>query len=210
VLRDVPVEIGRDEARDAAVRELSDPAYQAAEPTWLDRALQWVVRRLSDLFATLGSITPGGYVGLIVLVAVIIGLVVVVRLRVGKFARHGRGDAMVFAGGPRSADEHRRAAEEAAARGDLAEAVRERFRAIVRGLEERGILDERSGRTVDEAATEAGRRLPQSADDLRAAARLFDDVWYGGRPATAADYQRLTEVDNQVRGQRPAMAGAGS
>ena len=35
MVSEIPVDVGRDEARDAAARELSDPAYQNAEPSWL-------------------------------------------------------------------------------------------------------------------------------------------------------------------------------
>ena len=56
----------------------------------------------------------------------------------------------------------------------------------------------RPGRTADEAAAEAGRALPDRDAELRAAARLFDDVWYGGRAATAMDAQ-LRAVDEAVR-----------
>ena len=62
------------------------------------------------------------------------------------------------------------------------------MRAIVRSLEERTLLDPRPGRTADEAAAEAGRPLPRHADRLRAAARTFDDVTYGGRTADEAAY----------------------
>jgi hypothetical protein len=106
----------------------------------------------------------------------------------------------VFGSTVLTADEHRAAAERAATAGDLAEAVRERFRAVVRELEQRGVLDPRAGRTVDEVAQEAGTALPLVADDLRGAAVQFDDVWYGGRPATAEGYRQLVCVDDRVRG----------
>jgi uncharacterized protein DUF4129 len=49
-------------------------------------------------------------------------------------------------------------------------------------------------------ASEAGTALPVLADDLRGAAVQFDDVWYGGRPATAEGYRQLVSVDDRVRG----------
>ncbi|MBE1471720.1 DUF4129 domain-containing protein [Kibdelosporangium phytohabitans] len=198
---DVPVDIGRDAARDAAVRELSDPAYRDAEPSTFAKVLRWVLNLLDELLSGISGIMPGGIVGLMILVALIIVVVVAVRLRVGKLARSAA-SASVFAGRELTAADHRRAALAAEAQGDLAEAVRERFRAIVRGLEERGVLDERSGRTVDEVARAAGARLPQHADELRAAARLFDDVWYGGHDATVDEYRRLTDLDLVLDGAR--------
>jgi hypothetical protein len=116
----------------------------------------------------------------------------------------------LFVGRARSSDEHRAAADAAAARGAWADAVRERLRAIVRGVEERGVLDARPGRTADEAAAEAGAVLRSCADDLRRAARLFDDVWYGGRTATQASDEEMRRIDAAVRSARPVAASGQS
>jgi hypothetical protein len=195
---DVPVDLGGDEARDAAARELSDPAYVSDDPNPLERAFNWVLDRLGELFAGAGGMSGFTAITIIVVVAVII--VIVVRLRIGRGGRAARSGGEVFGSTVMTAAEHRAAAERAAAAGQLAEAVRERFRAVVRELEQRGVLDPRAGRTVDEVALEAGRALPVLADDLRGAAVQFDDVWYGGRPATAEGYEQLVSVDGRVRG----------
>lgn len=197
----IPVDVGRDAARDAAVRELSDPAYQQAEPSTVTKVLRWVLDRLGDLLDGVSGLVPGGALGLAVLAVLVIAVIVAVRLRVGALARSATSSS-VFDSGKLSAADHRAAAEAAVAQGNLAEAVRERFRAVVRGLEERGVLDERSGRTVDEVAKVAGARLPDHASALRDAARLFDDVCYGGRPATVDDYRRLAELDLALGGVR--------
>ena len=49
------------------------------------------------------------------------------------------------------------------------------------------MLPPRPGRTGAATAFEAGPLLPVAADDLAAAMRAFDQVWFGGRPATDAD-----------------------
>lgn len=195
---DVPVDLGRDDARDAAARELSNPAYVSDDPNPLERAIQWILKRLGELFAGTGGMSGITAVTTLVVLAVII--VIVVRLRTGRTGRALRSGGKVFGSTVLTAAEHRAAADRAAAAGDLAEAVRERFRAVVRELEQRGVLDPRAGRTVDEVALEAGTALPVLADDLRGAAVQFDDVWYGGRPATAEGYRRLVSVDDRVRG----------
>lgn len=194
---DVPVDLDRDEAREAAVRELSDPAYVSDDPNPLERALEWVLDRLGELFAGAGGVS--GITAITIIVAVVVLAVIVFRLRTGRTGRALRSGAKVFGDSIMTANEHRAAAERAAAAGDLAEAVRERFRAVVRELEQRGVLDARAGRTVDEVAFEAGKALPVLADDLRGAAVQFDDVWYGGRPATPQGYQQLISVDDRVR-----------
>ncbi|PXY32484.1 DUF4129 domain-containing protein [Prauserella muralis] len=201
---DVPVELGRDEARRLARAELADPDYAQARPSPVQQAIDWLGDRLADLFGALAGATPGGVAGLVVFLLLLVVLVLVIRLRVGKPARRGRvrGEP-VFTGAPRTASGHRQAAEHAAERGELAEAVRERFRAVVRELEERGVLDERAGRTAGEAATEAGRLVPQFAGELHSAATLFDEVHYGGRAATVAAYARLSDLDTRLAGARP-------
>jgi hypothetical protein len=88
--------------------------------------------------------------------------------------------------------------------GRHAEAIRERLRAIIRDLEERAILEPRVGRTADEVAAEAGAALPDVAADLARAARIFDEVWYGRRPATAEMAADLEHIDGRVQRARPS------
>jgi hypothetical protein len=197
---------GRDAAREAAQRELSDPVYRAAEPSWPERALRWVVGRLDDLLQAAAGVSPGGYWGLFVLAALVLLAVVGIRLRLGRVRRIAGAARPLFAGGTRTAADHRRVADEHAARGEWAEAVRERLRAIARGLEERDLLDPRPGRTAGETAADAGRLLPALAADLRAAATAFDEVSYGGREATAATDAQLRTLDDAVRSARPEAA----
>ncbi|MET9230666.1 DUF4129 domain-containing protein [Lentzea sp. NPDC003310] len=195
---DVPVDLGRDDAREAAVRELRDPAYVSDDPSLVQRAFNWVLDRLDELFAGVGGMN--GITATTIVVAVVVLIVIVIRLRAGRTSRALRSGGGVFGSTVLTAAQHRAAAEKAAAAGDLAEAIRERFRAVVRELEQRGVLDARAGRTVDEVALEAGQALPALADDLRGAAVQFDDVWYGGRTATAEGYRLLVSVDGRVRG----------
>lgn len=197
----VPVDVGRDEAREAARQELADPVYSAAEPGLLERALDWALTWLDELLSGVATATPGGVVGLVVLAVLVLAVVVGVRLRVGRLARSAAVKRPVFDLRPRTAAEYRAAAEQAAAAGEFAAAVRERFRAVARGLEERGVLDERPGRTADEVAADAGARLATGsgcAPALLAAARTFDEVIYGGRPAGAAAYEQLVDTDQLV------------
>ena len=202
---DVPVDVGRDEARAAAERELSDPAYASAQPSLIDRILGWIFARLNELFNGVAAVGPGGIAGLVILVLLAVLAVVIIRLRAGRVARGARVGSAVFDAATLSARDHRRLAEEAAERGAFDVAVRERFRAIVRELEERGVLDEASGRTVDEIAAQAGRVLPAHASALRAAAGIFDDVVYGDRPATVDGYGSLVALDDDVRSARLAL-----
>ncbi|MEV7555988.1 DUF4129 domain-containing protein [Amycolatopsis sp. NPDC089917] len=208
-LTDVPVDIDRDTARLRAAEELSGSAYQNAKPSWLSEAFSWVLEKLLSFLDTVDSAVPGGIFAVLLLAVVVIVLVVVIRVRSGPLATSAKSGRAVFAGQRKPSGEHRKAAEEAASRGDFDDAVREIFRAVVRSLEERALLDEKSGRTADEAAVEAGRLLPDVAVPLRAGARLFDDVHYGGIPATEAGYRSLSELDERCRRARPVALAAG-
>ena len=96
-----------------------------------------------------------------------------------------------------TAADYRAEAERFAAAQDWREAVRARFRAVIRELEQRGVLDPRPGRTAGEIAAEGGGAVPEIGNDLRRAARTFDEVWYGGR---AGDVRALRHA---LRGRRP-------
>ncbi|MEO7982100.1 MAG: DUF4129 domain-containing protein [Sporichthyaceae bacterium] len=204
----VPVELGREEAARLAHEELAKEVYRAQRPGLLRRLLGWLVEQAGHLLDKVAGVSPGGRAGLLVLVLLAVVVIVAIRLKVGPLGRQAASDPALFTGRARTSAEHRAAADAHAARGEWAEAVRERLRAVVRALEERAVLDERPGRTADEAAAEAGAVLPACADDLRRAARLFDDVWYGGRPAGPDADAGLRALDGKVRESRPQPAGS--
>jgi hypothetical protein len=198
---DVPVELGRDEARELAVRELADPAYDA-EPPLPQRVVEWILDWIQELIGrTAGALGSG--VGVALLVAVLMLVVAVVVLRMGPLAKRGSRSDPLFPAGQKTAAEYRAAADSAAARADWSTAVIERYRAVVAAFEERGVLDPRPGRTADEAAAEAGAVLTAVAGDLTAASRLFDGVRYGGRVATVADDGLMRRLDQAARAARP-------
>jgi Domain of unknown function (DUF4129) len=78
-------------------------------------------------------------------------------------------------------------ADQFAEAGRFAEAVRERLRAIVRDLIERDVLPPSPGWTVTELARGAASARPPLATPLHGAVAIFSEIWYGLRPATAAD-----------------------
>jgi hypothetical protein len=203
LLLDLP---SRDDAREAARRELSKRAYRAAEPSWIERLARWLFGKVAELLSRAGNALPGGGWALVLLVLVVGAVValLVVRLRPARRVRPG---VPLFEGErERTAEEHRDLAGAAAARGDYAGAVQERFRAVVRELERRGVLDPRPGRTADEVAWEAGSVVPALRDALVRGARLFDDVRYGERPADEAGYAVLVALDDEVGAARLALA----
>jgi Domain of unknown function (DUF4129) len=94
-------------------------------------------------------------------------------------------------------------ADRLAEQGRYAEAIRERLRAMVRYLVERGVIEDRPGWTVTELSAAAG------VAPLHEAASVFSDVWYAQRPATAELDARMRELAQQARLSLPtAMAPA--
>ncbi|MFD0362197.1 DUF4129 domain-containing protein [Nocardia sp. GCM10030253] len=95
-----------------------------------------------------------------------------------------------------AAANHRAAAEAAAEHRDFDAALRERFRAVLRGLEQGGLLEVRRSRTARETADDATTALPLgAATELLPAAYSFDEVVYGGRHATEDEYRSLEYAD---------------
>ncbi|MGG2462651.1 DUF4129 domain-containing protein [Streptomyces sp. RGM 3693] len=203
---DIPVRISRDPAREAAERELSDPRYHQHDPNLIQRALDWLWDRIGELFNAASGATPGGWAGLIAIAAFALLLIIALRLRLGAVRRTPTTRGTLFIDTPRTAAEHRAAADRHATEGRWNEAVQDRMRAIVLALEERALLTPGPGRTADEAATEAGLVLPANAEQLRTAARTFDDVAYGGRPGTERAYTLLADLDTELQRAKPHLA----
>ncbi|EFL32547.1 integral membrane protein [Streptomyces viridochromogenes DSM 40736] len=200
-----PLTTPRDPAREAARRELSKRMYHENDPSLIQRALDAFWDWLGKLLNAASTATPGGTLGLVVVILAVVALVAALWWRLGTPRRRPTSSATLFDDRPRSAADHRAAAEAHAAQGHWNQAVQERMRALVRALEERALLDVRPGRTADEAAAEAGRALPAHTDRLRAAARDFDDVTYGGRSATEQAYHRITELDRDLERTKPRL-----
>lgn len=200
-----PITVPRDPAREAARRELSKDLYHQNDPGLFQRALDTLWDWIGDLFATASTATPGGTLGLVVVVLALAAVVAALWWRLGSPRHRPTSASALFDERPRSAAEHRAAAEAQAAQGHWNQAVQERMRAIVRSLEERALLDVRPGRTADEAAADAGRTLPAHTDRLRAAARDFDDVTYGGRRATRQSYGRMADLDLDLERTKPRL-----
>ncbi|MFV2117886.1 DUF4129 domain-containing protein [Streptomyces sp. Act-28] len=203
-----PLDVPRVPAREAAERELSEPMYGEDERNLLLRAMDAFFEWIGRLLDTASGAAPGGWWGIVVISVVVVALIGALWWRLGTPRPMPPSADSLFDEGPRTAADHRTAADRHAAAGRWNQAVQERMRAVIRSLEERTLLDPRPGRTADEAAAEAGRALPTHAEELRAAAREFDDVTYGGRTADQHAYRRLRDLDVAVERARPQWSGA--
>jgi Domain of unknown function (DUF4129) len=191
------IDIDRDPAHQAAQRELDKPIYPKGSLT--ERINEWIHDLLFRLIEK-GSSVPGGWFTVsVLLILLAVAIVIAVRGARRTMRSHRGGDYQLFDTGQLSAEQHRSAAEQFAADGNWAAAIRHRLRAVARGLEETRILEPAPGRTANELARDAGGRLPHLGADLSRVATIFNDVTYGNRPGTAAAYQTIAELDDHLR-----------
>ena len=170
-----------------------------------------VWRWLADGYDKITQATPGGALGvLLIIVAAVIIVLVLVRRRGASSRLRRPGDTGLDLPAEVTSEQLRDAADALARQGAWAEAVRARLRAVVRTLEDRGVLDPRPGRTAAEVAAEAGAVRADLRDLLWHGALTFGEIWYGGRPATEADHDALLGLDDAVRkrGPQPIPTGA--
>ena len=195
-----PLDLDRASAAAAAAAELAKPEYQAARPSALLTALQWLIDRLTELLGLLTYFRGTGPLLVVLLIAALFVLVVLVVRGGAPRRRHKLARALDPSPvGRETAAAHRARAHAALAAQDCDTAVLEAMRALVRGLEQRGVLDERAGRTADEVSAEAGRRLPELAPRLRQTSMVFDEVVYGRRRADASDARAILAADELVQ-----------
>jgi len=207
VLAAPPVEPDADTARQWAADELAKSEYHTG-PSLLERLVSWIVDQVARLQDMPGPSGAGALVFplLVVVAVVVVSLLVAGPVRRSRAVRAAARDLLLD--DTRTAEQIRAAAAAAADAGDLSLATAEWFRAMVRGMEERTLLDERPGRTADEAAGAAGARLPELAGELGAAARTFDAVLYGRHRASATDEATMRALDKRVAHVRPSQVEA--
>jgi hypothetical protein len=190
---------------DGTLRDvLRDPAFTAAERSWLQQLREdiqrWFLERLAEVFSSdAGTVIAW----VLVAVAVLIGVLVVWRATRGM-QRGARSDdeptTEVTATRPPSAWlDDARAAERA---GNHAEAVRCGYRAVVALLARRGHLEEVPGRTVGEYRAQVAEAGPDRLSDFTRASDVFERVWYARRPATPDDVGVVVGVADDLAGAR--------
>jgi hypothetical protein len=200
------IDIDRDTAHEAAQSELSKPIYPKASLT--ERLIGWVEELLYRL-ASEGSSVPGGWLTISVLLCLLVAAIVVAIRIARRTMRTSRGSGYALFGQHElSAAEHRASAEQYAAMGNWAAAIRHRLRAVARQLEETAVLDPVPGRTATELARDAGKALPHLARELSAASGAFNDVTYGEQPGTESAYRMVADLDDHLRFRAPAAMGA--
>jgi hypothetical protein len=137
-------------------------------------------------------------------ILVVVAVVVAVRIARRTMRSSSGVDYSLFGDRELSAAEHRATAEQYAANGNWASAIRHRLRAVARHLEEAGVLDPVPGRTATELGRDAGAALPDLSTELSTAATIFNDVTYGEQPGTEGAYRMIADLDGRLRDRGPA------
>ncbi len=194
--------IGRRAGQQLARRELARRIYSERTETKIGH---WLERLLSRIFSD-ASQFPGGWWTIVALLVALVLVATVVTYWIRPAGPGRQRHGAVLTGTGLSARDHRQAAERGAATGDYTTAIIERMRAIAAGIEERGILPARPGRTAAELAAQAGQVLPDLAAQLSIVALLFDDVRYGGRDGTVAGYERVRDLDARIQAAKVASS----
>lgn len=206
-----PVDPDAPHARDLLVNELSNPAYQAAKPTWIDIVSKAIGDWLASLLNNAGGMgSPLAVVGLVVVVCLIVGALIIFGVpRLNR--RRSVTGALIDSHDGRTAAQLRHSAQTAAAGGDFATAIADMFRAAATGLAERTIIAVNPGTTAHQVAVRAGAVFPEQLDALLNGASLFDDVRYLDREGTADGYAHVAALEASLRTSQPtALAAAGT
>ncbi|MDO4791457.1 MAG: hypothetical protein Q3999_03120 [Buchananella hordeovulneris] len=176
---DPPLVPDPDAARKLAEDELAHPIYHQSE-SLLRRFVMWLEELLAEVNRNGTLFNVPLWLAWIMIALLIVGLALVVYYsrRFTRATQRARASSELFQDS-RPAAELRQAADRAASRGDWKTAVLERFRSIIRELDERLIIEEFPGLTAHEAASVAGTSVPQLRGPFDTAGKLFDDVIYG-------------------------------
>jgi hypothetical protein len=187
-LTDLFQTVDSDRLRAEAERILSQPEYRV-ETTTSERFSTWVrdmwLRFLEFLESVAGLVGGPLVLGLILILVVVVAAVLIARnlgkRRAREMEERIRREHVMARGDDPGALED--AADMAAAAGELAEAVRLRFRAGLLRLDEVGLITYRPGLTSNEITDLLRSPLFEKL------ARRFDEIVYGRQPATAIDYE---------------------
>ena len=161
--------------------------------TWLERFFNWMRRQLSRI-----GINVGNDLSAVIIVAIaILLLVVIVRIIWGVLGRRqhaaadgGRGEASPQLTPSRL----RQAAEDAAAAGELREAIRLRFLAVLGASR----LPFSTLMTNSQIIREMKVEHPAVLRPLRELVLCYEDAWYGGQTVSAEQYMHADGLAQQM------------
>jgi len=192
-----------EDVRNTAIEILSRPEF-GDHRNLLERAIDWIVGRLSDVLGRFaGGLASGtGFLGTLIQISVVVGAVVLIVLVIRAIHRATRsrrrkpaGDGLVVVFGEK-ADPTRLAEEAAAAEADgrWKQAALARYRHLVASLVLAGVLADLPGRTTGEYRFEYAAARPGSAPEFDRATAMFERAYYGDAPLGSADCSEMSRL----------------
>jgi hypothetical protein len=194
------------------IRQRADEILQRPEFGRHESLMERIVSWIGDLFSkvTFGLGGGPGSLGNLVALVITAGIVVLLVLIVRSFLSRTRlpkptvGDELTIElEEGRDASDWRSDAERFEAAGQWREAMRARYRELVRLLIDDGVLADLPGRTTGEYRGEFVRARPAHADSFIELTELFEAVWYGGVETDAPDNQRFRQLADASRRREP-------
>ncbi|OBH02863.1 DUF4129 domain-containing protein [Mycobacterium sp. E1747] len=198
------IDIDRDAAHQAAQDELNKPIYSKGSAG--QQMAEWLNELIYRLLQKTASFPGGWLTATVLFIMLAIALAVAIHIARRTMRTNRGGDYQLFEAAQLTAAQHRATAEDYAAQGQWAAAIRHRLRAVARQLEETGVLNPAPGRTANELAVDAGAALPHLAGELAQAATAFNDVTYGEQPGTQSAYQMIADLDDHLRSRSAAVS----
>lgn len=182
-------------ALEDAFRGIAQPRPDPSEVIlrWIGEAIGWVLHRIQQAISAAGSLLPW----LVVLLAAGAVAVLIWRratLVPDRVVRSGAG-----ARGAATAVDWSGRADDAIRAGDLREAVRALYLALLESLARRGLLADAPALTAGEARSAVSRSRPALFPAVARATESYERVVYGGAPPDRDDVELLRRADALAR-----------
>jgi hypothetical protein len=194
------------------IRQRAHEILQRPEFGHHESLLQRIANWIGDLFAkiTFGLGGGPGFLGNLVSLALIAGIAFVLVLIVRSVLGHPRlpkpsadDELTIELEDGRDATDWSDDAARFEAAGQWREAMRARYRELLRTLIDDGVLDDLPGRTTGEYRREFVRARSAHADAFSELTELFEAAWYGGVEPDATDHQRFRQLADVSRRREP-------
>lgn len=183
------------------VRKAVEEAYRGAEIRI--GPLERIAAAISNFLAEILSVPfrlleggPGGLLG-VAIVVVALGFLAVFLVRRIRIVPERRLEEM--RNRAEAATDWDRVAREALERGDIVEATRARFRALLQALADRGVVEAIPSLTAAEAKAQTRQGLPSVYSLVSDATTIFERVAYGESAPARAELDTIRRAEEAVR-----------
>ena len=197
----------------AQVRDVMSRPEFSYEPSITERIGDWLSDVLDSLFPESSGGVGGGFAGgvgplvawAVIAAAVVAAVLVVVAVVRRRVPRPDVDEPVTEAEieHRRTASEWERDAERLEREGAWKDALRARYRNLVRTLVDRRQLPDVAGRTTGELRADLHRTTPGADDAFDSASLLFELAWYADVPTGEDENRRFRDLGARVLGTAP-------